>query len=217
MEQSGVLILYQGGQGEVVEKKSRFIASLQRVRSEEDALDFVAKTRKKYWDARHNCYAFVVGDKNQIMRSNDDGEPQGTAGHPMLEALLGAGVHDAAVVVTRYFGGTLLGTGGLTRAYRRAVEEGLRNSVLAVRQSGERLRVQIDYNSLGKVQHILAQEGVVTMDAEYADTVSLQVMAPLSRLPHLLDALTEGTNGAAVFSHGEQAEFVEIDGKIEVL
>ena len=109
-------IVHRGGQGEIVEKKSRFIATVCPVMSEEEAISFIEKTKKKYWDARHNCHAFVIGERNEISRCSDDGEPSGTAGKPMLDVLLGAGVHNVCVVVTRYFGGTLLGTGGLVRA-----------------------------------------------------------------------------------------------------
>ena len=117
-------IIYQGGEGEIVEKKSRFIASCIPVKSEEEALGFIESVRKKYWDARHHCYAYVLGERNELMRCSDDGEPQGTAGKPMLDVLLGAGVHDALVIVTRYFGGVLLGTGGLVRAYSGAARAG---------------------------------------------------------------------------------------------
>mgnify|MGYP000532589685 CR=1 FL=1 len=114
--------IYQGGEDEIVEKKSRFIATVIPVENEEEALEFIEKTKKKYWDARHNCSAFVIGEHNEIQRSSDDGEPAGTAGHPMLDVLLGEGIHNTAVVVTRYFGGTLLGTGGLVRAYSKSVQ-----------------------------------------------------------------------------------------------
>ena len=99
-------IVYCGGEGEIVEKKSRFIATVKPVDSEEEASAFIAEMKKKYWDARHNCSAFVIGEHNEIQRSSDDGEPAGTAGHPMLDVLLGEGIHNTAVVVTRYFGGT---------------------------------------------------------------------------------------------------------------
>ena len=118
-------IVYCGGEGEIVEKKSRFIATVKPVDSEEEASAFIAEMKKKYWDARHNCSAFVIGEHNEIQRSSDDGEPAGTAGHPMLDVLLGEGIHNTAVVVTRYFGGTLLGTGGLIRAYTNAAKEAL--------------------------------------------------------------------------------------------
>lgn len=104
-------IVYKGGEGEIVEKKSRFIATVLPVNSEEEALEFISAMKKKYWNATHNCSAFVVGENYEIQRCSDDGEPQGTAGRPMLDVLLGEEIHNAAVVVTRYFGGTLLGTG----------------------------------------------------------------------------------------------------------
>ena len=110
--------VYRGGEGEIVEKKSRFIATVRPVHSEEEVLAFIEEVKKKYWDARHNCFAYVIGVTNPTLRCSDDGEPAGTAGKPMLDVLTGEGLHDTAVVVTRYFGGTLLGPGGLVRAYQ---------------------------------------------------------------------------------------------------
>ena len=124
-EQEACRILLEGGEGEIVEKKSRFIATVRKVESESEAVAFIEEMKKKYWDARHNCSAFVIGRRAELTRCSDDGEPSGTAGRPMLEVLLGEGVRNVAVVVTRYFGGTLLGTGGLVRAYTQAVKEGL--------------------------------------------------------------------------------------------
>ena len=117
--------IYEGGEGELVEKKSRFIATVRPVETEEEALAFIEEMKKKYWDARHNCYVYSVGMNREATRCSDDGEPSGTAGRPMLDVLLGAGIYNAAIVVTRYFGGVLLGTGGLVRAYSGAVQAGL--------------------------------------------------------------------------------------------
>ena len=111
--------IYEGGQGEITEKKSRFIATVRLVKTEEEAVKFIEEMKKKYWDATHNCSAYVIGERREIMRCSDDGEPQGTAGKPMLDVLLGEELYNTAVVVTRYFGGTLLGTGGLVRAYSK--------------------------------------------------------------------------------------------------
>ena len=118
-------IVYQGGEGEIVEKKSRFIATVRPISSEEEAAAFVNEMKKKYWDARHNCFAFTLGEHHETCRCSDDGEPSQTAGRPMLDVLLKEDIHNVAVVVTRYFGGTLLGTGGLVRAYQKATQEGL--------------------------------------------------------------------------------------------
>ena len=153
-------IVYKGGEGELVEKKSRFIATVVPVNSEEEALDFIAAMKKKYWNATHNCSAFVVGENYEIQRCSDDGEPQGTAGRPMLDVLLGEEIHNAAVVVTRYFGGTLLGTGGLVRTYSKAVQEGLRESTVIEKKVGALLRIRTDYNGIGKIQYLLGQRGL---------------------------------------------------------
>ncbi len=123
-------IVTEGGTGEVIEKKSRFIASIFPIQTEEEALTYLSQVRKKYYDARHNCFAYVVGEKNETERCSDDGEPSGTAGRPMMDVLTGQGLHNVLVVVTRYFGGTLLGTGGLVRAYSAAVKAGLENCVI---------------------------------------------------------------------------------------
>ena len=122
--------VYSGGEAEIVEKKSRFIATVRPVSSEEEAVAFIAEMKKKYWDARHNCSAFVIGDRQEMSRCSDDGEPAQTAGRPMLDVLLREDIHNVAVVVTRYFGGVLLGTGGLVRAYQKSVQEGLAASVI---------------------------------------------------------------------------------------
>ena len=197
-------ILYQAGEGEIVEKKSRFIATIRPVDSEEEALSFIAEMRKKYWDATHNCTAFVIGENHEQMRCNDDGEPSQTAGRPMLDVLLGEDVHNCCAVVTRYFGGTLLGTGGLVRAYSGAVKEGLRNCQILEKQLARKLTVETDYTGLGKIQYILGEEKISTLDSQYADKVSLTLLVPVDQLDPLMEKLTEGTNGRCVMEPGEQ-------------
>ena len=216
MEQTGCRILYEGGSGEIVEKKSRFIATVRKIESEEEALAFIAEIKKKYWDARHNCYAFVAGEQMQLQRCSDDGEPQGTAGRPMLEVLLREEVHNVAVVVTRYFGGTLLGTGGLVRAYQKAVQAGLANSTIVLKQEGRILTIQTDYNGLGKIQYILAKQGITLVDSEYGAGVELKAMVPLQELDAVQKEITEGTNGTARFELGEIVEFAPINGEIKI-
>ena len=137
-------ILFDGGEGELTEKKSRFIATTRPVESEEEAVAFIDEMKKKYWDARHNCSAYVIGERGQVQRCSDDGEPAQTAGRPMLDVLLGAEVKNICVVVTRYFGGTLLGAGGLVRAYSGAVQEGLKNSVIVEKCPGVELKIHTD-------------------------------------------------------------------------
>lgn len=188
-------ILYKGGEGEIVEKKSRFIAAIRPVESEEEAVSFIAEMKKKYWDATHNCSAFTVGENFEISRCSDDGEPAQTAGRPMLDVLLGEEIHNVCAVVTRYFGGTLLGTGGLVRAYSGAVQEGLKNCVILEKKLAEKLELKTDYGDLGKIQYILAEQGITVLGSEYSDTVVLTALTPLSEAQGLKKKLTEGTGG----------------------
>ena len=148
------IILYtSGGVGEFVMKKSRFIASVSPVETEEEALNFIDGLKKQYWDAAHNCYAYIIGVKNPIMRCSDDGEPSKTAGKPMLDVLLAKELTNLVVVVTRYFGGTLLGTGGLVKAYQSATIEGLEKSLIIKKEPGVHMQLITDYNLVGKIQY----------------------------------------------------------------
>ena len=209
--------VYTGGQGEIVEKKSRFIASVRPVSNEEEALAFIEETRKKYWDARHNCFAYVIGERNELARFSDDGEPGGTAGKPMLDVLLGEELHNVAVVVTRYFGGTLLGTGGLVRAYSGAVKAGLAGSVVVTRTAGVKLEIGTDYTMLGKIQYILGERKIPVLDSVYTDKVEMSCLVPSVKLAALKAELTEGTSGKAQLSEGGSCYFAEVDGDIKIL
>ena len=207
-------VVYEGGQGEIVEKKSRFIANVRPVESEEDAVSFINEMKKKYWDARHNCSAFVIGANNEVTRCSDDGEPAQTAGRPMLDVLLKEGIHNAVVVVTRYFGGTLLGTGGLVRAYQKSTQEGLRNSVIIDKIPGRKLVIQTDYTLLGKIQYILASEQITIMDTEYGEAVCMHAMIPYDRKEKIEHAIVEGTNGSAVLCWEQEMQFAELNQEV---
>ena len=202
-------IVIEGGEGEIVEKKSRFIATVQPVETEEEAVAFIESMKKKYWDARHNCSAFVIGSRNEITRCSDDSEPSGTAGRPMLEVLLGQEVHNVAVVVTRYFGGVLLGTGGLVRAYTRAVQEGLANSQVATLAFGTEVKVETDYNGIGKLQYILGKAGVPVQNSEYTDIVTLKIFLLQEQKEQILKEMTEATAG--------KCRIEEIESRYELL
>ena len=191
-------ILYRGGEGELVEKKSRFIATTRPVESEEEAIAFIEEMKKKYWDARHHCSAYVIGDRGQIQRCSDDGEPSQTAGRPMLDVLLGEGIRNICVVVTRYFGGTLLGTGGLVRAYSGAVQEGLANSAVVEKLPGNRLAITTDYNGMGKIQYTAAQMGLTVLDTQYTDQVVMTLLVPVQEKERFLSQITEKTAGKAL-------------------
>ena len=189
--------VYEGGEGEIVEKKSRFIATVRPVETEEEALAFIEEMKKKYWDARHNCYVYTVGANREYTRCSDDGEPSGTAGRPMLDVVLGEEIYNVAVVVTRYFGGVLLGTGGLVRAYSRAVQEGLGASAVIEKVRGAVLEVTTDYNGIGKIQYIAGERSIPILDSEYTDKVVLKLLVPEPELEGVRKAITEATSGRA--------------------
>ena len=188
-------MLSKGAQAELVEKKSRFIATICPVSSEEEAVAFIEEMKKKYYDARHNCSAFVIGSKGELTRSSDDGEPSGTAGRPMLEVLTGSGIRNIAVVVTRYFGGVLLGTGGLVRAYSGAVKMALEQCETITRRYGVQMLIKTDYNGVGKIQYLLGSKDVVIQDSVYAADVQMTVLVPIEEYDRLCKELVETTNG----------------------
>lgn len=205
--------VYEGGTGEIVEKKSRFIANVRPVETEEEALAFIEEMKKKYWDARHNCSAYILGERQEQMRCSDDGEPSQTAGKPMMDVLDGAGLTNTAVVVTRYFGGTLLGTGGLVRAYSAAVQEGLKNSRIITKYWGTELLVGTDYNGIGKLQYLFGQRQIPILDAEYTDQVQFTLLVPVSRVQEIRKAVTEATSGQASMEEIRDLYFAEVDGE----
>lgn len=206
--------VYVGGEGEIVEKKSRFIATLESVESEEEAIAFIEKMKKKYWDARHNCSAYVIGSKGELERCSDDGEPGGTAGKPMLEVLRGTQIRNVAVVVTRYFGGTLLGTGGLVRAYTKAVQEGIANSVIVEKQLASKLMITTDYNGIGKIQYILAQRDIKVLASDYKENVEITALVPVAQYGFVEAEIIEGTNGRAQMERQENVYFGVVDKEI---
>lgn len=206
--------IYQGGEGEIIEKKSRFIATVRLTKTEEEALAFIEEMRKKYWNATHNCFAYVIGERRELVRCSDDGEPSGTAGRPMLDVLLGEELYNTTVVVTRYFGGTLLGTGGLVRAYSKAVQEGLAQSRIVDKQYGVLLEILTDYNGIGKIQYLIGQRGLTTMESEYTDRVRLTVLVPKGNLEEVKAELTEGTNGRARMREEKELYYAMLDGEV---
>ncbi len=203
--------LYSGGTGEFEEKKSRFIATIEPVSSEEEAAAFVAAMKKKYWDARHNCSAFIIGDNGQKSRCSDDGEPSGTAGRPMLDVLEGAHVTNACVVVTRYFGGTLLGTGGLVRSYSAAVKAGLENCTLINKINGFLVDATCDYNDYQKIEHTAMQKGWLIHEKDYGENVTVKILT--DDADKIIADLTDLTSGKAIFAEPVATVYSEVNGK----
>ena len=184
--------VYEGGEGEIVEKKSRFIATVRPVSTEEEALAFIEEMKKKYW------------------------EPSGTAGRPMLDVILGEDIYNVAAVVTRYFGGVLLGTGGLVRAYSKSLQEGLAASTVIEKVYGISMEVITDYTGIGKIQYIAGEQKLPILDSEYTDRVILHLLVPSDQIASVEKAITEGTNGRAKMKKEKDLYYAVIDGEVKV-
>lgn len=208
--------IYEGGTDEIVEKKSRFIAQVFPVETEEEVATILEQMKKKYWDARHNCYVYSVGKNREYTRCSDDGEPSGTAGRPMLDVILGEDIYNVAAVVTRYFGGVLLGTGGLVRAYSKSLQEGLAASTIIEKTYGISMEVITDYTGIGKIQYIAGEQKLPVLDSEYTDRVVLHLLVPSDQISYVEKAITEGTNGRAKMKKDKDLYYAVIDGEVEV-
>lgn len=186
--------------GEFVEKKSRFIGTLRPVSSEEEANAFILEMKKKYWDARHNCSAFTVLSENGkiIEKCNDDGEPSRTAGSPMLEVLKGAGLLNVALVVTRYFGGILLGTGGLVRAYSAAASEAVGSSEIIMMKLMNRVVVKTDYAGYGRLQYFASNDGFTVAETNFTNMVEAVVLCDDTGLASLTKKMVDATAGKCI-------------------
>lgn len=206
--------VWEGKTAQIVEKKSRFIAHIKAVYSVEEAIGFIDSIKKEYWDARHNCYAFRVGVENAVSRFSDDGEPGGTAGKPILEVITGSGIYNIVIVVTRYFGGTLLGCGGLVRAYTSAAQEGIRNSVIIEKTLGRRLNLSMDYTDLGKIQYVLAQNKIITEHTDYADKVTIVAIVRAEEFDRVCKLITEASSARVKIEKGEELYFAQVEDEV---
>ena len=206
-------IILETKETEIVEKKSRFIANIAAVSSEEEAIEFIEKIKKKYYDARHNCYAYIIGDKGDKKKCSDDGEPQRSAGMPMMEVLENQGYFDIVVVVTRYFGGTLLGVGGLIRAYQGAVIEGLKASVSGEIHEGFRAKYRFGYDFYGKIKYIAESENIVIEDTLFDETVTISLIFNDSESERLQKKLVEETNANIERLLLEKIKYITVDNK----
>lgn len=192
------------GTAEIVERKSRFIASVRPVRREEEAIGFINTVRAAHRDASHNVYAYICRENN-TQRYSDDGEPAGTAGIPVLEVLKKEGLTDICVVVTRYFGGTLLGAGGLVRAYGKSAGEGVRAAGIITMVYSDIFTVETDYSLLGRLQHEISANGYITLESDYGERVMMKLCTEAARGAELLAKLTEASNGRAVITKTGQS------------
>lgn len=191
------------GEHEIVIQKSRFIAHVARVETEEEAQNFIAEIKKQHWNATHNCSAYLIGEHDQIQKANDDGEPSGTAGVPILEVLKKKGLKDTVVVVTRYFGGIKLGAGGLIRAYGKAASEGIEATGVVLRKLMQVVSTKIDYTWLGKIENELRSSVYTIKEIHYLDNVVIDTFVEEGDVGNFKDWMIELTNGQGEISEGE--------------
>ena len=185
-------------EAEITEKKSRFIATVLHIESEEEATAVLADFRKRYWDARHNCYAYVLGKKSELERFSDDGEPSGTAGRPILEVIKGRGLTNTMIIVTRYFGGILLGTGGLSRAYAAAAADALKHAESAVLYFGQRWQIIVSYSDYARLDRLLDALDIARGETSFETDVTQEVFLLPDQEEEFLNQLAELTAGGAV-------------------
>ncbi|MEI1423155.1 YigZ family protein [Bacillus cabrialesii] len=186
----------EAGEHEIVIEKSRFICHLSRVSTEQEAQEFIQKIKKQHWNATHNCSAYVIGENDHIQKANDDGEPSGTAGVPMLEVLKKRGLKDTCAVVTRYFGGIKLGAGGLIRAYGKSVSEGLNHIGVVERKLMRVMHTSADYTWLGKIENELRESQFLLKEIHYAENVEFEVYVEENRTQEYSQWILSLTNGS---------------------
>lgn len=193
----------EDNQHEVEIKKSRFICFLKRIETEEEAKAFIQQIKKEHWKANHNCSAFVLGDHHEIQRSSDDGEPSGTAGVPMLEVMKKNDLINVCAVVTRYFGGTKLGAGGLIRAYSGSVAQAIVHTGIVEGRLQQEVFVQLDYSNWGKMENFIASENLAVKDTQFTDRVVVTCMVDENQVDDFEAQVTDLLNGQVSFTTGE--------------
>ncbi|ETT60281.1 MULTISPECIES: YigZ family protein [Paenibacillus] len=199
------------GSKEVVIRKSRFIGHVMPVENEEEALLFIDDIKKKHWNATHNCSAYVIGERDEIQRQSDDGEPSGTAGKPILEVIRNQGVKNVAIVVTRYFGGIMLGAGGLIRAYTDGAVLALEAGEVITRVLRREVFVEIEYTWLGKVENELRGRGIQTGETLFTDKVTLLCLPRNDEGDTFMAWMTDLTQGQALITEGRRIYYSEGD------
>ncbi|MFC4304873.1 YigZ family protein [Cohnella boryungensis] len=199
----------QFGSAEVVIKKSRFIGHAKPAESEEEAVAFIEELKKKYWDATHNCSAYLIGERDQFQKALDDGEPSGTAGRPILEVIRNRGLKNVVVVVTRYFGGIMLGAGGLVRAYTDGAVVGIDAAEPIVNVLHREVIVDVDYTWYGKLENELRGRGFRVGDVAFTDRVRVQCLPEAGEAERFRDWITDLTQGQAAIETGEERYFIE--------
>ncbi|WP_378955695.1 YigZ family protein [Pelosinus sp. sgz500959] len=188
------------GQKEIEINKSRFIAYVEQIESEEAAVAFIEQIKKKHWNATHNCSAYLIGENDQYQKADDDGEPSGTAGKPILEIIKKSGLKNTVIVVTRYFGGIKLGAGGLIRAYGKSASAGIKETGIIERQGHTRIGAEVDYTFLGMLENQLRIQGYIIADKQFADKITLIVLEKLGQEEVLKQKIIDWTANQVKFS-----------------
>ena len=207
-KRESIKVITSNGTGEIVEKKSRFIGNVFAVGSVKEAEEKIAEISKKYWDARHNCYAYVIGENGENTKCSDNGEPSGTAGKPILEVINGAGITNVLIIVTRYFGGVLLGTGGLVRAYTQAAQAGIAASGVGELVYSQKLTLTVAYDKVNTIQYFLGQKSITIQDSRYAADVEFDICVKESDVDTIKNELTSKCEGQIIIADGDLGYFL---------
>ncbi|MDP4095293.1 YigZ family protein [Paenibacillus sp. P96] len=197
------------GQKEIVIKKSRFIGHVRPVEHEEEAVAFIEEIKKLHWNATHNCSAYMIGERDEIQKQSDDGEPSGTAGKPILEVIRNQGLKNVVIVVTRYFGGIMLGAGGLIRAYTDGAVAAIEAGEAITRVLHREVFVELDYTWLGKVENELRNRGIRMGDTDFTDKVKLTCLPVDGESEDFKLWMTDITQGQSLITEGNQLYFIE--------
>ncbi|WP_099159868.1 YigZ family protein [Virgibacillus ndiopensis] len=209
---SNYYTIKQDGSNQFIIQKSRFIGYVRRVETEEAAQAFIQEIKKKHHDANHNCSAYIIGEHDQIQKANDDGEPSGTAGVPILEVLKKQALKDTAVVVTRYFGGVKLGAGGLIRAYGSATSQAIEATGVVKRQLMQGISVTVDYTMLGKLENEIRNSDYILSKIDYLEKVELLVYVQNGQEQSFHDWIVDLTSNQATILN-KDVTYIEIDTK----
>lgn len=207
-KRESIKVITSNGTGEIVEKKSRFIGNVFAVNSVKEAEEKIAEISKKYWDARHNCYAYVIGENGESTKCSDNGEPSGTAGKPILEVINGAGITNVLIIVTRYFGGVLLGTGGLVRAYTQAAQAGIAASGVGELVYSQKLTLTVAYDKVNTIQYFLGQKSITIQDSRYAADVEFDICVKESDVEAIKNELVSKCEGQIIIADGDTNYFL---------
>ncbi|MPM00154.1 IMPACT family member YigZ [bioreactor metagenome] len=202
------------GEDSFIEKKSEFIGYAKRCENEEEAKEFIAEIKNKHKQATHNCFAYAIGENMGIQRYSDDGEPQGTAGIPILEVMKKSKVTDCAIVVTRYYGGILLGAGGLTRAYTKGASIALKAGKVVEKVEGVRLLLNMDYDMLGKVQYKCNENNWHIEEVEYTDKVIIHILSEINKVDEMEKEITETSNGKVIITKMDEGIYFKEENRL---